>query len=139
MARGQSTKIISKIKWILTGRLSIKNSPSVHPQAGITKGGLGRRQSHQTSSLQQSEHTCAGNMKVDIRLPGKENSNSHGARPVHQIITMIRWIQTIRLSTKKSLCRQRLTFTDGLTFTEVWSRHLPGWFRGFGGSVRDLL
>ena len=22
--------------------------------------------------------------KVDIRLPGKGNSNSHGARPVHQ-------------------------------------------------------
>ena len=24
-----------------------------------------------------------GMMKVDIRLPGKGNSNSHGARPVH--------------------------------------------------------
>ena len=23
--------------------------------------------------------------KVDVRLPGKENSNSHGARPVHQM------------------------------------------------------
>jgi hypothetical protein len=23
--------------------------------------------------------------KVDIRLPGKENSNSHGARPVYEI------------------------------------------------------
>ena len=28
--------------------------------------------------------------KVDIRLPGKGNSNSHGARPVHQIISMIK-------------------------------------------------
>ena len=27
--------------------------------------------------------------KVDIRLPGKKNSNSHGARPVHLITTMI--------------------------------------------------
>ena len=25
-----------------------------------------------------------GNRKVDIRLPGQGNSNSHGARPVHQ-------------------------------------------------------
>jgi hypothetical protein len=25
----------------------------------------------------------AGQRKVDIRLPGKGNSNSHGARPVH--------------------------------------------------------
>jgi len=28
--------------------------------------------------------------KVDVRLPGKGNSNSHGARPVHLIITMIK-------------------------------------------------
>ena len=27
---------------------------------------------------------------VDVRLPGKGNSNSHGARPVHLIITMIK-------------------------------------------------
>ena len=26
--------------------------------------------------------------KVDVRLPGKGNSNSHGARAVHQIISM---------------------------------------------------
>ena len=41
--------------------------------------------------------------KVDVRLPGKGNSNSHGARPVHLIITMIKWIRTTRLSIKKSL------------------------------------
>ena len=28
--------------------------------------------------------------KVDVRLPGKGNSNSHGARPVHQTIPMIK-------------------------------------------------
>ena len=44
--------------------------------------------------------TC---MKVDIRLPGKGNSNSHGARPVHLIITTIKWIRTSRLSIKNSL------------------------------------
>ena len=36
--------------------------------------------------------------KVDVRLPGKGNSNSHGARPVHLIITMIKWIRTSRFS-----------------------------------------
>jgi len=41
--------------------------------------------------------------KVDIRLPGTGNSNSHGARPVHQIIAMIKWIRTSRLSIKNSL------------------------------------
>ena len=35
-----------------------------------------------------------GSRKVDVRLPGKESSNSHGARPVHLIITMIKWIQS---------------------------------------------
>ena len=32
--------------------------------------------------------------KVDVTLPGKGNSSSHGARQVHLIITMIKWIQT---------------------------------------------
>ena len=40
---------------------------------------------------------------VDIRLPGKENSNSHGARPVHPIISMIEWTRTSRLSMMNSL------------------------------------
>ena len=41
--------------------------------------------------------------KVDARLPGNGNSNSHGARPVHLIIAMMKWIQTSRLSIKNSL------------------------------------
>ena len=41
--------------------------------------------------------------KVDIRLPGKGNSNSQGERPVHQIISKITWIRTSRLSIKNSL------------------------------------
>jgi len=38
-----------------------------------------------------------------VRLPGKRNSNSHGARPVHLTIKMITWIWTSRLSIKNSL------------------------------------
>ena len=45
-------------------------------------------------------------LKVDVRLPGKGNSNSHGAMPVHLIITMIKWIRTSRLSIKNSLSRE---------------------------------
>ena len=41
--------------------------------------------------------------RVDIRLPGKGNSNSHGATPVYLNITMVKWIRTSRLSIKKSL------------------------------------
>jgi len=47
------------------------------------------------------------NRKVDLRLPGKGNSDSHGARPVHQIITMIKWIRTSRVSIKNSLFENR--------------------------------
>ena len=43
--------------------------------------------------------------KVDIRLPGKGNSNSHGARPVHLIITMMKWIRTSRLSSSSPAFR----------------------------------
>ena len=46
---------------------------------------------------------CRGDRKVDIRLPGKGNSNYHGARPVHRIISMVKWIRTSRLSIKNSL------------------------------------
>ena len=35
-------------------------------------------------------HLPPGTRKVDVRLPGKGNSQSHGARPVHLIITMIK-------------------------------------------------
>ena len=45
-----------------------------------------------TLSVQQAR-------KVDIRLPGKGDSNSHGARPVHQ---KHRWTRTSRLSIKNS-------------------------------------
>ena len=38
--------------------------------------------------------------ELDVRLPGKGYSNSHGARPVHLIITMLKWIRTSRLSIK---------------------------------------
>ena len=43
--------------------------------------------------------------KVDIRLPGKGDSNSHGARPVHQ---KHRWTRTSRFSIKNSLILQLL-------------------------------
>jgi len=50
--------------------------------------------------------SCVGGWprKVDVRLPGRGNSNSRGARPVHLIISMIKWIRTSRLSIKNSLC-----------------------------------
>ena len=41
--------------------------------------------------------------------PGRGKSYSHGARPVHQIITMIKWIRISRLSIKNSFsvgCRK---------------------------------
>jgi hypothetical protein len=61
----------------------------------------------------------AGSRKVDIRLPGKENSNSHGARPVHQIISMINWIRTSRLSINNSLSGCRFLVTGGFGWFHV--------------------
>jgi len=44
-------------------------------------------------------------IRVGQRQGSDGDSNSHGARPVHLIITMIKWIRTSRLSIKNSLCR----------------------------------
>ena len=44
--------------------------------------------------------------KVDIRLPGIGNSNSHGAGPAHQIISMMKWIRANRLTTNNSLSHE---------------------------------
>ena len=41
--------------------------------------------------------------KVDVTLPGKRNSDSHGTRPVHLIISVIKWIRSSRSSIKRSL------------------------------------
>jgi hypothetical protein len=38
-----------------------------------------------------------------MRLPGEGNSNSRGARPAHQVISIIEWIWTSRSSKKNSL------------------------------------
>ena len=45
--------------------------------------------------------------KVDIGPPGKGNSTSYVARPVHQIISMTKWIRTSRLSIKDCLSLTR--------------------------------
>ena len=68
--------------------------------------------------------------KVDVRLPGKVNSNSHGARPVHLIITMIKWIRTGRLSIKTSLSLCPSSCSGN-------SRQLPGTYRSleFGSQL----
>ena len=41
--------------------------------------------------------------KTDVQRPGRGDSNSHGARPVCLIITMIEWIRTSKLSMTYSL------------------------------------
>jgi len=51
--------------------------------------------------------------EVVRRVPGKGNSNSHGARPVHLIISMIKWIRTSRLSIKQYLSRAPSTGARG--------------------------
>jgi len=49
----------------------------------------------------------ATHRKVDVRPPGKGNSTSQGARPVHKIISMIKWIRTSLLSINISLADTR--------------------------------
>ena len=64
--------------------------------------------------------------EVDIRLPGKGNSNFHGARPVHQIILIITWIRTRRLSIKKSLSLRATSWEESSGVTEYSSVNMVG-------------
>ena len=63
--------------------------------------------------------------KVDVRLPGKGNSNSHGARPVHLIITTIKWIPTSRLSIKNSLSLAGAQLGDAWLGLTGCVQHVP--------------
>jgi hypothetical protein len=56
------------------------------------KGVAKVEQQRETRSSKEQAKALHG--KVDKRLPGKGISNSHGARPVNQIISMIEWIWT---------------------------------------------
>ena len=55
-----------------------------------------------------------------MRLPGKGNSKSHGARPVHLVITMIKWMRASRLSIKNCLS-QVASQTKNNYVTEICS------------------
>jgi hypothetical protein len=87
---------------------------------------------------EEEEELRVSSGTVDVRLPGKGNSNSHGARPVHLIFTMIKWIRTSRLSINNSLSlvdlRTRLGVSVPLssecgTYKTVKARFWP-WLSG---------
>ena len=57
--------------------------------------------------------------RVVVRLPGKGDTDSHGARPVHQIMVIIKWIRTSRLSIKNSLYDGRVGTNDRLSLSRL--------------------
>ena len=69
-------------------------------------------------SLRVSSKSSKVTRKVDVRQPGNGNSNSHGARPVPLIITMVKWIRTSRLLIKNSLSPERLSFVKRLVLVK---------------------
>ena len=82
--------------------------PNKHRWKFFRSPSSGKRFSHPLRSFPASfafgwRHFKSPARKVDVWLPGKGNSISHGARPVHLIITMIKWIRASELSTKNSL------------------------------------
>ena len=77
-----------------------------------------------------------GTQKVDVRLSGKGNSNSHGARPVHLIITMPKWILTGMIPTMNSLIEETHTAKVAEVFGNVndfGARSRLGYVRDFPG------
>ena len=82
--------------------------------------------------------------KVDVGLPEKRNSNSHGARPVHLIITMTKCIRTRRLSRKDFLCvcctaartHHRQQKSHAFVSTAIFQRGFGYRVSGFGVRVQ---
>jgi len=83
----------------------IKEKTSVAPPAAAEVEGVMRMSTYDGTSFVDEKVVPVG--KVDERLPVKGNSNSHGERPVHLNITMIKWIRNSRLSLKNSLSLSR--------------------------------
>jgi hypothetical protein len=77
----------------------------------LSYGNVGSRVSQQGLVLRVSG-SGTGPGDEGVTLSGRGNSNSHGARPVHLITTMIKWIRTSRLSMKNFLsqvgCRYKV-------------------------------
>jgi hypothetical protein len=46
------------------------------------------------TSIDSRKDVSLFNRKLNVRLPGKGDSNSHGARPLHLIVTMMKWFRT---------------------------------------------
>ena len=70
------------------------NVTSVLPQILVVIRAVAASTSYQVSHFHR---------KVHVRLPGKGNSKSHGARPIHLITTMMKWIRISRWSISISL------------------------------------
>ena len=66
---------------------------------------------------------CVEARKVDVRLPGKGNPDSHGARPVHLVISMMEWIRTSRLSIQNSLSVEAVSREEGVNTVQSHSGH----------------
>ena len=65
--------------------------------------------------------TCV-DRKVDVRLPGRGNSNSHGARPVNLIITMI-----LQVRVAENAAGFAMTLGENLWFRDAFAREIePG-------------
>ena len=94
---------------VCRGTSLIRNNTPQHPTVGLCLGPSGGpRGGGRPLPLRplRSSGVCrrcrVSTRKVEIRLPGKGNSLSHGARPDHRIVLMIKWIRTSRLSIKNS-------------------------------------
>ena len=82
---------------------------------------------HAPRSPSPAKISLPSTRKVDVRRPGKGNSNFHGARPVHLIITMIEWIWTSRLSITKSLSTDELVTLALITCCRSRFKPVPLW------------
>ena len=73
--------------------------PEIRARRTVPRSLLSGRNLQGPETREDRPETSTGSRR-EVRLPGNGNSNSHGARPVHLIIMMIKWIRTSSLPIK---------------------------------------
>ena len=75
--------------------------PYSHAVVRYLEGGVSYGQGTPVLASSQGRADEDDSCQRHVRQPGKGNSKSHGARPVHLIISMIKWIQTTVLARRR--------------------------------------
>ena len=115
----EAEKVLCPVSYVGCEKTSKMSRPETIKKIGGSKfsnfsrlANLDRAKKRTSGSSTKRRRRCSAPYichprEVDVRLPGKGNSKSHGARPVHLIIKMIKLVRASTLSINNYLSATR--------------------------------